>query len=299
VNVSADDAIAVAHDTEAAWLATRLAGITSSDAPVLFGVSPFVSAFQLYAQKIGVAEASVEDNDAMRWGVILEPVVAAEYARRHDVALVDPGRFTVFRSRLRPWQMATIDRQMRDAPVIVEIKTTSWFMREEWDDEPPLPVLVQVQHQLDVRGWPAAVVVVLIGGRILLTRNVDRNDAFIAVMREREEEFRDRIARRDPPSPDAAANAIMRRLYPTAKPDTSVDLPDAAVAWDRARTEALAQIGHWKSIIDEAEAKLKASIGDAECGILPAGGRYLWSNVPVKGYPVEARIDRRFRRLKR
>ena len=73
-------------DDEAAWLRARARGIGGSDVGAICGVSPFTSARQIYLNKTGQFPDALKPGDAaqerMRFGHLLEPVVAEEYAAR-------------------------------------------------------------------------------------------------------------------------------------------------------------------------------------------------------------------------
>jgi hypothetical protein len=59
----------------AAQLAERSTGFGGSDAAAACGLSRWKSAYQLYLEKRGEAPLVEEENEAMRWGTLLEPVV--------------------------------------------------------------------------------------------------------------------------------------------------------------------------------------------------------------------------------
>lgn len=292
--------------TREEWLAARRLGVGSSDAAAILGLSPFASPLALYAEKLGVAEAT-EETEAMRWGSILEPLVAERYAMETDRLLVDPGRFTIRRSREHPFMLATLDREIVDGKEILqrgtygvlEVKTTSAYQASEWAEEPPVYYQVQVQHQLAVMGWAWGSFAVLVGGQKFLWCDVERNDRFIALLIEREAEFIDRVARLAPPAAEAKDMRTVAALYPQ---DTGeiVTLPEEAAAWDRAYVEALGQLKHWTSIKNEAEARLKGAIASATVARLPgAAVEYRWTFTERKGYTVEPTSYRDFRRKER
>jgi predicted phage-related endonuclease len=63
------------------WLARRRKGLTATDIPVLFGLSPWRTPLDVWLSKVRPQE---EEEQAYRYdkGHALEPVLAAEYARR-------------------------------------------------------------------------------------------------------------------------------------------------------------------------------------------------------------------------
>jgi len=299
-----DDVTVLTLPDKAAWLKERLTGIGSSDAAAVVGVSPFKSALALYAEKIGLREPDAAETEAMEWGLRLEPVIADKYAEETGRPLRDPGRFTILRSVARPFLLATPDREVltpnpHGAAGLLEIKTAGAYRADEWAEEPPVYYQVQLQHQLMVRGWAWGSLAVLIGGQRFLWVDIPRNDRFIALLLEREEEFWARIGRMDPPKPDADSNAFMAKLWPKPEEGKAVPLPADALEWDRARREAMEQMDRAKAVKDEAEALLKAALKDAEYGALPGGGRFSWKVESRAGYAVDPWSGRVLRRLKK
>lgn len=284
------------------WLKARMAGISSSDAAAVLGVSPWKSPFTLYAEKLGLVDTDAEESEAMRWGTLLEPVIATRYGEETQRPLHDPGRFTLRQSPRHPFMLATLDREIltpneRGVVGVLEIKTTGQFRVDEWAEEPPVYYQVQVQHQLAVTGYAWGSLAVLIGGQRFLWVDIERRDDFIALLVEREAAFWDRVQRLDPPTPDATSKDILHRLYPK---DTgaSIALPAEALEWDRRLLEAKDQLKRWESVKDECEALLKGAIGQASVGVLTDGTRYQWKASERKGYVVEATSVRSLRRLK-
>jgi putative phage-type endonuclease len=291
------------YDSEAEWLAARQSGIGGSDAAAVLGLSPFETPLSVYARKRGLVP-DTEETPAMRFGKLLEPIIAAEYVRETGRTLRDPGRYTIARSEDVPYLFATLDREILTAdgktvPSVLEIKSTNAFRSDDWLDEAPPHVQVQGQHQLLVTGRAWVSFAVLIGGQDFRWVDLERNDKFIGVMRERLAEFWRRVELGDPPPAVAEDKEVLAALYPREKPETRIALPPAAGTWDAARRVALDEINKWMQIKEDAEAKIKAAIGEAEAGLLPDGGRYTWKTVAREAYEAAATSYRQLRRLKK
>lgn len=171
------DVIDVDPEDRAAWLAQRRQGIGSSDAPAIVGLDHFRSPFAVWADKVHGSEQA--DNEAMRWGRLLEQAVADGYVEGHDgIVLLKPS--VMWRARECPVAQANPDRViLGDRPFpILEIKTSR--VDDEWSgDEPPTRVRIQVQHQLGVTGAPWADVAVLLHGRTYREFRVERDQGAI------------------------------------------------------------------------------------------------------------------------
>lgn len=286
---------------EAAWLAARRAGIGGSDAAAVLGLSPFDTPLAVYARKLGLMDDTAE-TPAMRFGKLLEPIIADEYVRETNRTLRDPGRYTIARSETHPFLFATLDREIltadgKDVPALLEIKSTNAFRADDWLEEPPAHVQIQGQHQLLVTGRAWMSFAVLIGGNDFRWVDVARNDKFIAVLEARLAEFWRRLELRDPPPAGAEDKDVLAALYPQEAEGTRIALPGEAMTWDADRAVAAAEAKRWTRIKDEAEAKIKAALGDAESGTLPDGTGYTWATVTRKAYVADETSYRQLRRL--
>jgi putative phage-type endonuclease len=284
------------------WLAARRRGIGASESAGVLGVSPWSSPLSVWASKIH--GDAVEENEAMRWGTLLEPVVLAEYQERtgrtvtrHDQAVsLDHPDFE------RTHMTATPDGYDADGRV-VQVKTTSAYMKDEWaDGEAPLHYRVQLQHELAVTGRDAGALVVLIGGQELRIVEETRNVAFVEALEEACARFwRDFVEPRVMPPATATPADIraLERLHPSDSGET-VELPPEAAIWD----VRLAEIGEvLKALGEEKERiqnQLRAAIGGATYGSIPgAAGRWSWKHQDRKEYTVAAGTMRVLRRLKK
>jgi len=248
------------------WAVARRSGIGGSDAPAVIGVSLYRSPYLLWAEKLGLVPAMTE-SEPMRWGRLLEAVVAQAYAERTGRRLRRVRR--LLRSRARPWMLASIDRAVVGEQRLVEIKTTR---SPRWDGADPVPpdVLCQVQHYLAVTGWDVGDVAVLLAGSDLRILEVPRDEAHIQELVEREAEFWHLIESRTPPPLDGseATRRALSHLHPgddgsqlAASADTDRLLAQLQVA--RRRLDAAER--------DEAavENSLRAAMGDAALLIGP------------------------------
>jgi putative phage-type endonuclease len=290
------------HTTEKDWLAVRRSAIGASEAPVILGVSPYKGPMSLFAEKLELVEPDAQ-TEAQEWGLAMEPKMADRYVRDTGHALRDPGRYTLRRSRTVPWMVATLDREIVKAdgqavPAVLEMKLRSYVKPGAWEDEPPVDVLVQVQHQLAVTGWTWAAVTVLIGYHTFRRFVVPRHDDFIAKLIPAEAAFMERLRTKAHPPADAttATREVLRALYPRETPGLVVNLPGEAMEWDQQRLDALAELKRWGEIKDEAENKLRAALAEAETGVLPNGTTYTYKAAERAGYTVAPTVVRTLRR---
>jgi putative phage-type endonuclease len=271
----------------AEWLEARRAGLGGSDAAAVLEISPYASRLDVYAEKVGQAPPRVE-TEALRIGLLMERPILSLYARRM-VESCDTAKFAeqVFvRSAAHPWMFATLDAQRPDG-VIVEVKNVGWRLADRWgedgSDEVPDYYLCQCFHQLAVTGAGRVEVAALIGGADFRVYPIERDEAIIARIVEREAEFWERhvLAKVPPPATRAGDARALHALFP--EPEGEVELgPELAELADLfAGHGALIRLQEAQR--DEAKARLLAALGPAKVGRLPDGRRVVRSIVANPG----------------
>lgn len=272
-------------ETLSEWLEFRQTGIGATDAPVILGLSPWKSALQLYAEKLGLVPVTAVESRYLEWGRRLEPVLAEAYADETQRQVWPNDRpFTVHIHPEFPWMFATIDRwvcapeRFPDRGVgVLELKTAAAFKESEWKEGAPLMYQVQLQHQMAVTGASWGAIAVLIGGNLFLHYDIERDEEFIERLLRAEQTFMDRTARGTPPDPDHSdsAAAALSSLYhcPAAQ---RIALPAHAVDLDAQRQRGTDLIAEGERLKIEAENKIKAMIQNNVEGILPNGVVYTW-----------------------
>jgi putative phage-type endonuclease len=286
----------------------RLSGIGSSDAAAICGIDPFKSPLQVFHQKreeLGEMPRTKQDEERLYFGTALEDLIADEYSRRTE-RKVRRQRKAARHSKY-PYLITHLDRRVYPGaqdnfdgpPGVLEIKSPSVWMREEWDDEAaPLHYQIQMQHHLMVTSLEWGAFAVLIGKDQFLSFDVDRNQAFIDKLMDAERRFWADVQENKPPEPGAGDAATLGLLYPE---DTgqSIVLDESFLALDLERQNLMASRAEAKKRIDEIANKIKAQMMDAPFATLPDGsGMYKWTKRDVKAYSVKAKAYRDFRRVK-
>jgi putative phage-type endonuclease len=281
---------AVFLHTEEDWLRYRMRGIGGSEAAAVLGVSKWMSAFQLWAHKTKRVTLPPPGGPYIEWGNILEPVVREHYQRHtHRKVWVDPD-YTIYEDDEYPFILASLDGWVED-PVygvgVLEIKTASAFVAREWDDEPPLPYLIQGQHYLRVTGASFVTFAVLIGGNGFKTFDIQRDDDFIASMVSKEKIFWENVESDIQPVVDGHSStvSVLGKLY-EPELEKEIDLPTEALAWDEQRqgfsdriTRLQGEVKGLKEGKAQVENHIRLALGDATLGVLPGGSAaYSWVN---------------------
>lgn len=279
------------------WLAERMKGIGSSDASAVLGINPWKTPLGVYLEKIGQG-VEVPQNDAMRWGLRLEPIISEAYSEATGRGMIGEQLFV--RSPQYDWLISTLDRVAEDGR-IVELKAVGRRQADEWGeagtDEVPRWYAIQVLHQMAASGRDLADVAALICGQELRIYHLERDDHIIGTMVEREAEFWDRVVRRDPPVIDPDRDAkLMVKLFPEAAGSinlggaTAIDIDD----WDRLRVE----IKDREDQRERARTAILMAMGNNAIGHLPDGRAIKRSVSHIAGGTFERKpydkIDLRF-----
>jgi putative phage-type endonuclease len=249
------------------WLRDRLTGVGGSDAAAVLGLSKWKTPLQLYLEKRGEV-APTEDNEPMRWGRLLEPVVRQEYAERSGQTVRLPEG--LLRHPLHPWMLATIDG-VTDSGRLVELKTAR--SAEGWgepgSDEIPQAYLIQVQHYLTVTQLSVADVAVLIGGQDFRQYEVAADAELQQMIVEAESQFWSRVQRADPPDPSSLSDLL--RKYGRASRAGVVIASEEIIEWlaelRRLKTERV----EMEAAEEEAKAVVLACLGECDTLASPSG----------------------------
>ena len=193
------------------WLELRKTGITATDMTAIMGVSPWKTAFALYAEKSGLVEPAPVGEAAHR-GLILEDAVATWWESQH------PGKKLrrsngVIRMKDVSWAMCSIDRMVQGEDHIVEIKTSSSPL---WRIGIPEFVNVQCQWQLLISGFPQMTVAALLGGLVFKEETVKADIGLQTEMFRKAEQFRKALETKTPPALDGRDSDVLAQMTPQA-----------------------------------------------------------------------------------
>ena len=190
------------------WHEERRQGITSTDVPILLGLSPYRSEADLAAEKLGqpVDEPDARTQRMFRLGLALEVVIRAEDEIEHGVKLRRVNQLK--HHPTIPWAMASLDYERVGERTIVEMKSSR---AARWDDGLPQDVEAQVRWQMGVAGYPRAHVAALRHGSELACFDLEHDDATFAGLVTIAEDFRRRLAEGGPFAENAAS---VKARYP-------------------------------------------------------------------------------------
>jgi len=167
------------------WLRERKNYLGGTDLSAIAGLNPYRTALDVYLDKTS-DDINEETNSAMRWGNLLEDVVAKAYSE-------DTGYFLkiadnpIYHSKYK-FLAANIDRWAHDihpfksemsTKHILECKTAGFTKAKEWgevgSDSIPESYLIQVTYYAAICDVPKVDIAVLIGGQDFRIYTYERN----------------------------------------------------------------------------------------------------------------------------
>ena len=207
------------------WLRWRRTGVSGSDAAAIIGLNRWRSAFDVYADKLGL-KPEQPDNEAMRQGRDLEDYVASRFCeetgkkvRRRNAILQHPEHH---------WMLGNIDRWVVGENAGLECKTTSVLNRAKFSQgEFPPNYYVQCVHYMAVTGAERWYLGVLVLNKAFHVFTIERDEAEIQALIEAEKHFwENHVLKQIPPAPDGseATTEVIKQLFPEAKERTETTL---------------------------------------------------------------------------
>lgn len=261
---------------EKEWLAVRTKGIGGSDIGAICGVSPFTSARQIYFNKTGQYEEALKPGKAqlerMKWGHLLEPIVADEFASRTGKKLLEAE--ATFAHKDYPWMRANVDRLIVDddgVPYgILECKTTSEYNNEEWENgELLLSYIYQLNWYLHILDLKYGAFACLVGGNKFYHYEVYRNDELIndVLLPAAHNFWHNNVLALKEPDLQATDTDYVNTTYAEVEKDSEIVLEED-IDNELARTvfECKTQIKELTKIMEEAQNRLKERLAEHEIG---------------------------------
>jgi putative phage-type endonuclease len=166
------------------WIEQRRHGIFATDAATVTGRSPFNSPFDKFAELQGTTAPKIT-TDAMEWGVLLQPVVGAAWARKHNRKVrACPWTYWFEEGIGSHYDFDVLPTDGGPVTEILEVKTASQYASRDWGEEGteevPEAYALQAQHEIMCRpGVLRCHLAVLIGGQRLRSYVIERDEDLI------------------------------------------------------------------------------------------------------------------------
>lgn len=182
------------------WLALRAQNLNSSEISCLFGVNPYMTEFELWHRKKNLDLVDIEVNERMTWGSRLEPVIAQGIAEDNKWD-IEPMKDYYRLPELRLG--SSFDFCINDS-AIMEIKNVDNLVyKNKWtEEEAPLHIELQIQHQMLVSGYIKTYLCALVGGNSVKIIPRDANEKVFAAIKKKAAQFWKSIDENIQPMPD-------------------------------------------------------------------------------------------------
>ena len=252
---------------DAAWRALRAKHIGASEISALFGLSPWLSRWQLYMLKTNRLP-DVFENTSMTQGKFFEPAIAAYAQEKFQIQLRKVRRYLT--SDDTPGMGASLDYEEYGGGTLIPTEMKWSLYGDGWEYESdeltaiPDYYMMQCQHQLACADAQTAQLIAFTGGD-LKRMIIPRNERLITAVKESVREFwADVAAGREPPVDFTVDAEAVARLAHVSRLRSLVMTPDneklfadwkinsdAAKKHDEAADALRAQI--LKAVIDAGE----------------------------------------------
>ncbi len=189
--------VKVKFKDELEWKEIRRSGIGGSDIGAIMGYNKYKTPLDVWREKVYGIES--EETEKMRFGKLLEEVVAKEFSERYNLKINKPKY--ILRSRKYPLLIASIDYFVyeNDEEGILEVKTTSSYVYKSWQNFLPMSYYLQLQHYLLVSGLKWGYIAILINGQQLERLKFERDEEAQELIIKEASEFWNYVSLRTPP----------------------------------------------------------------------------------------------------
>lgn len=230
--------VSLSYDNEAEWKAIRAKHVGASEVGALFGLSPWLTRWQLFMLKTNRLP-DVFESKSMTQGKHFEPAVAAYAQEKFGIALRKVHRY--ISSDDTPGMGASLDYEEIGSGALVPTEIKWSLYGDGWEYEGdelttiPDAYMLQVQHQLACSGGASGQLIAFTGGD-LKRMVIPRSERLITAIREAVTAFWDDVrAGREPPVDFTAdADAVTRLAY-LSRLRTLTMTPDKAPLFERWR----------------------------------------------------------------
>lgn len=259
------------------WLELRKKDVTSTEAAALFGLSPYVTAFELWHRKHDNLDVEFKMNERVQWGSRLQDAIAAgvaedqgwtirrmtEYIRDPELRMGASFDFSIETHTVPDWP--------QEEKGVLEVKNVdSLAFRDGWivdgdnvEAPPHIEIQVQIQLALSQRKWNF--IGALIGGnRVILIKRIP-DQQVIDSIKKRIREFWDSVANHIEPKPDFSKDSdFIAHLYSFAEPGKIFNADERVSKLASAYKQAGVEEKAAKEKKDAAKAEILTIIGDSE-----------------------------------
>lgn len=256
-------------DSRDHWLNMRAHDLTSTDMAALFGISPYLTEFELYHRKKSKRVHLIEENERMKWGSRLEASIADGVADEKGWHDIEPLKDYARIAELKIGSSFDYHRSVEGS--LIEIKNVDGIQyAKTWIDdginlEAPPHIELQVQHQMLVSGKTKTYLCALVGGNSLTIIERQYSEAIGSAILKKAEKFWHDVDNNIEPQVNFERDAeFIKELYAHAEPGKILEptgrVDELAMEYQKVSD----QIKVLTTAKDGIKAELLTIIGDAE-----------------------------------
>lgn len=272
-------------------MSDRTKYIGGSDIAKLAGCSQYGNETTVWLEKTGKVTNNV-DNRFTTWGKKLEKTISEAFYEAHP-ELFKVSDNTGLKHDKYDFIGGECDGMYHDKATglggILEVKTTSQFKQEEWQDgKAPDAYVLQVQYYLSLTGYKEAYLVVLIGGSDYRELKIEADPKLQANLTKIAVNFWNSyvVTGICPPS-DMLDDSTLKLLYPVETAGKEIEITKGDNFIDRLHA-LKTQKTNIEKTIDEMESQIKTALGDAERCVIDGQYAYEYKTVVVNHKAKEA-----------
>jgi putative phage-type endonuclease len=239
-----------------------------TEAAAVVGLSRRKTLLEVWANKTGAVPREEVTSEAAKVGTYLEEYVARRFTEETGKK-VRRVNDTLFHKQY-PFLGANLDRRVIGENAILEAKTTTAWLADEWKStEIPPEYICQCLHYLAVTGAARCYLAVLIGNQEFKWMVIERDEAAIASLVRREVEFWNRFVVPGvmPKMVRAADSDVLYKLFPEPPDSSLMSLPSEANEIIELIISYQADEKNLKALIGQKKNEIKMMLGETEIGL--------------------------------
>lgn len=255
---------------KAHWLALRSEDVTSTEVPALFGLSPYVTKFELWHNHKNNILTIIEETERMGWGNRLEKAIG-EHVIEENLWTGEQMKDYVRLEGKRMGSSFDFFITADEKPGVLEIKNVDTFQfSRTWTEkngviEAPPHIEIQAQYQLLVSGRDFVYIAALVGGNRAVLLRREKDEALHEIMSQEVAKFWESIDAGIPPEPDFEKDsAFIASLYNHAEPGKIIDANEQIDILATAYKRTSDRIKEMETEKEKHKAMILQLIGDAE-----------------------------------
>lgn len=273
--------------------------ITGTEAGTICGVNQYSSPYELWMIKTGRLVTSwTPQSPAARAGKKLEPVVREMFEEDTGLRVTCDPPHSLRQDPLVPWRVGSLDGHVYDPEIgkwgVWECKTAGAYQAHKWNNDIPLSYLLQVVHYWLITDYEFAIFSVMIGGQQVSHLRITRDQQLCSMVDGAEHKFFEMVTHDSAPNIDGHSKTrdAIGNFF-SDQSEEAIELEEASLHWDAARSNAIEKIAKYSEIKEMAENRIRAAIGNFAFGILPDGTRYSWRGNPrrLQRLKGKAKVD--------